>query len=121
MAAEKQATKAKPRPPKPTEWLPRLDEIYRFTTEQYRKLGQAGRRRRPGPPRVERHRGRPGQRQRPAPLTKPGRLMMTRIGRCLAILLAAAMPAGAQTLPQDRGASGAWQAIQKLRTTASVL
>src|SRR5262249_22177785 len=46
---------------------------------------------------------------------------MSLIRRCLAILLVAAVPAGAQTLPQDRGASGTWQKLLKLRTTASVL
>ena len=43
------------------------------------------------------------------------------LGAVLAVALAWAVPLRAQTLPQDQGASGTWQKLQKLRTTASVL
>src|SRR5262245_15825452 len=42
MAAEKRASKAKPHPHKPAEWLPRIDQLYRFSVEQFRRMGEAG-------------------------------------------------------------------------------
>ena len=51
----------------------------------------------------------------------PRPLCRTAVPGVLAAALALAVPLRSQVLPQDQGASGAWQKIQKLRTTASVL
>src|SRR5262249_37521970 len=55
--------------------------------------------------------------------TRVGTTIIRRMPHALrpaAMVLAVAI-LGAEPLPQDRGAAGAWQRIQKLQTTASVM
>src|SRR5262245_49092138 len=46
---------------------------------------------------------------------------MRTIAAAAALLLVVIATPRSQTIPQDTGAAGAWQKIQKVRTTASVL